>query len=96
MTNDANNIYLAFVLDKCALDTSCTDPGQPWKAAHFGFSISCYDENTTMPRITFQDQAYEQYTSFMIGFVNGTKAVRTYTQGISRLGPAVRPLRRRL
>ena len=83
VTNDANNIYLAFVLDKCALDTSCTDPGQLWKAAHFGFSISCYDENTTMPRITFQDQAYEQYTSFMIGFVNGTKAVRTYTQGLA-------------
>ncbi len=49
-----------------------------------------------MPRITFQDQAYEQYTSFMIGFVNGTKAVRTYTQGIAAWDLPSGPLRRRL
>lgn len=82
VTNDADYIYLAFVLDKCTLDTSCTDAGQLWKAAHFGFTLSKYDANTTMPRITYQGQAYEQYNSFIMGFVNGTKAARNDTQGI--------------
>ena len=49
---------------------------------HFGFTLSKYDANTTMPRITYQGQAYEQYNSFIMGFVNGTKAARNDTQGI--------------
>ena len=82
VTNDANNIYLAFVLDKCALDTSCTDPGQLWKAAHFGFSVSQYSESTTVQRVEYNGQNYEQYTSFMIGLVNGTKTAVCSTQGM--------------
>ncbi len=82
ITNDTDNLYLAFVLDKCALDTSCTDPGQLWKAAHFGFSVSQYSESTTVQRVEYNGQNYEQYTSFMIGLVNGTKTAVCSTQGM--------------
>ena len=50
-----------------------------YKAAHFNFSVSNYNENTTVERIVFQGQTYEQYTGFMFGFVNGQKTSYAFT-----------------
>lgn len=82
MTNDKENIYLAFTMDKNHLDSTCTDAGNLWNAAHFGFSIAKYNEESTVPIIDFNNNKHEQYTAFRIGLVNGVKGQQVLTHGI--------------
>ena len=70
------------MIDECNYDGTCTDKTMLYKAAHFNFSVSDYNENTTVERIFYQGQTYEQYTGFMLGLVNGQKDSYAFTQGI--------------
>ena len=83
VTNDADNVYLAFTLDHVKIDkNACTDASLLWQNAHFGFDIAKYDSATTVPRIEFEGNQYEQYTGFWLGFVNGQPTATVRTQGI--------------
>ncbi len=61
---------------------ACTDASLLWQNAHFGFDIAKYDSATTVPRIEFEGNQYEQYTGFWLGFVNGQPTATVRTQGI--------------
>ena len=83
VTNDAENVYLAFTMDHVNIDkNACTDAAALWQNAHFGFDIAKYDQSNTMPHIEFEGQQYEQYTGFWFGFVNGNPVSTSRTQGI--------------
>ncbi len=83
LTNDKENIYLALTLDKSAYDDSCTDPGMLWNAAHFGFTIGQYNEDTLMNQIDFEEKKHEAYTGFWLGIVNGEKGQCVITHGMT-------------
>ena len=47
------------------------------------FTLSAYDASTTVPRITYQGETYEQYGYWMVGLLNGTaKAMESKSQGM--------------
>lgn len=81
VTNDADYLYIGATLDEADLDTTCKNVSELYKAAHFNFSVSGYDETNTVKRIPFEGKDYEQYTGFMMGLVNGKPASYTFTQG---------------
>ncbi len=39
------------MIDECNYDGTCTDKTMLYKAAHFNFSVSDYNESTTVERI---------------------------------------------
>ena len=82
VANDAEYLYVAASIDHCTFDESCTDSGKLYAAAGFQFSIARWDEDFTVPAITFEGQEYEQYTCVKMGFVNGKPVVVNNTQGI--------------
>ncbi len=82
VTNDRENLYLAFVMDNCEEDTACTDAPNLWQSAHFAFAVSRFDEDTTVPIIEFNGDDYEQYSKYIIGMVNGQPAQINLSQGV--------------
>ncbi len=79
MTNDTDYIYIGCTVDRCDLDTSCTEATTQalMNAAHLSFTLSTYNADTTVPHIFFQDEEYEQYAKFTLGLVNGVTPVCT-------------------
>ncbi len=84
VTNDEKYLYVGATIDECDFDETCTDPAKLYAAAHFGFSVSGYDKENTYKHIPFEGDEYEQFTGFMMGFVNGKKASTSNTMGHER------------
>ncbi len=83
ITSDKDYLYVGATLDKCMLDETCTNVSELYKSAHFNFTVSNWNNDTTVERIPFEGDDYEQYTGFMFGLVNGKKASYTFTQGLA-------------
>ena len=73
LDHDASYAYVAVRLNNTfAKDTGCTGTGDMWTHASLAFTLSAYDASTTVPRITFEGQEYEQYSYWAVGLVGGT------------------------
>lgn len=83
-TKDENYAYIGVELIGAAgPDSGAATVGDLWAHAHMAFTLSAYDAATTVPRITFQGQTYEQYGYWMIGLLGGTtKAMESKSQGM--------------
>lgn len=82
LSNDEEYFYVAAEINQCELDESCTAAENLYAAASFEFSLSRYDEDYTVPSVTFEGKEYEQYTRVIMGLVNGVPTVVNRTQGI--------------
>ena len=83
VANDADYVYVAGKLIGADRDMACTDIADMWRHPHLTFTLAPYDPDLVCPVILFQDDYYEQYACYAIGFVNGSPAQACTSQGMS-------------
>ncbi len=75
LTNDNDYIYLAVTMDH-----SDAGYGQAsfLRAPNISLTLAQWDETTTVPHVTIEEQEYEEFSAFRVGFLNGTLSHRQY------------------
>lgn len=75
LTNDNDYIYLAVTMNH-----SEAGYGQAsfLRAPNISLTLAQWDETTTVPHVTIEEQEYEEFSAFRVGFLNGTLSHRQY------------------
>ncbi len=80
---DASYFYAAAVVYDVDKETASLGDANQWKQANFGIMFSRYTPGTTIPRIEYQGQIYEQYTHYDYYLLsNGTQEAVTANEGL--------------
>ena len=82
MNNDRSNIYLGVVVHDTEIDAK-SKGRDLWKYANFAFTIAAKNDETTIPRIEYQGDQYEQFTGYRLAMLRDGTTQRSFlTLGI--------------
>ncbi len=80
---DASYFYAAAVVHGTQKESASLPDAQRWKQANFGIMFSRYTPGTTVPRIEFNGETYEQYTHYDYYLLaGGTALAVTANEGL--------------